>query len=199
LKKFFALASVAISLFASSAFAQSVQNPAYIGGAVGATKADIDCGGTTSCDNTSTGGKAYFGYKFTPNFAAEIGYLKVGKATATVDVFVPGVGGFTADGSMKADGWTLGVAGFVPFTQSVEGFARLGAFMNKTKFDVTVRGIPGSVSESENNTSAYFGLGIGFKVTKQLSIDGGLDFTKVKFQGEDANVTMWSIGARYAF
>jgi OOP family OmpA-OmpF porin len=186
LKKITALAAIALS-FATSAFAQG----AYIGGAVGVADADIDCAGTLACDTQSTGYKAFAGYKFNRFVAAEIGYMNLGKSTATVDV------GPLVDVAIKNSGFTAGVAGFLPFSQQFTGVGRLGVYFNKTKVSGASGGF--GVSMDESNTSAYAGLGVGFAVTKQLSIDAGFDVTNMEFQGEQNNVVLWSLGLRYGF
>lgn len=76
--------SIAASLAMLAATAAQAQG--YVGAAAGWAKTDADWadiraeGGT--CDNTSTGGKVYGGYKFTSNWAVELVYFDRGKVTA---------------------------------------------------------------------------------------------------------------------
>jgi len=193
LKKTLALVAVAVSaLSAPPSFAQNL----YVGGAIGVANTDVDCSGTISCDKNPTGVKAYGGYKFNNMFAVELGYLSLGKAKASLngaDFGLPG----TVGTSLKTDGVTLGVAAFLPIANQFFGVVRAGAFAAKTKGEVSNSGI--TQSQSESHTQAYLGLGASYAVNKQLSVDGGVDLTKIKFGGQSASVSFWSIGASYAF
>jgi len=190
-----ALSIAAMALMLSSAaFAQG-----YVGVAGGPSKIDVDCAGTTTCDTTSTGWKLFGGYKFTPNWAAEVGYFDFGKAKFTgSDVTT---GNVTAD--VKGSGLGVGVALSGEFAPSWTGVARLGVASVKAKVSATATGgtlVPaGTSSDSETSTNAYFGVGIGYLISKNMSIDGAIDFSRGKWQGEKADVRLVSIGLTVGF
>ena len=179
----FALLALSTSLVCGTAFAQ-----AYVAGAVGSAKADIDCAGTLSCDNTSTGFKLIGGYKFTPNIAGELSYFDFGKAKARVNV--PPV----ADLEMTAKAFALGVAFSGNFNDAFYGVARLG--VASVKAEITVVGVG---SDSDTKAQPYFGLGVGYRLSKTLSVDLAADFSKAEYAGEKADVRMISLGLNYAF
>ena len=180
-----ALAIIALttSLLSGTAFAQ-----AYVGAAVGSVKADIDCAGTISCDNSSSGFKLIGGYKFTPNIAAELSYFDFGKAKARVNL--PPV----ADLEMTAKAFALGVAFSGNFNPSFYGVARLGVANVKAEVAIV-----GAGSDSATKTHPYFGLGVGYRLSKALSVDLAADFSKAEYAGEQANLRMLSVGLNYAF
>lgn len=176
--------SLALLALASAASAQ-----VYVNGAVGAANTGINCEEFDSCDKSDTGFKANIGYKLTPNFAVEAGYMSLGKAKASI--------GDVLSASVGAQGLTVGVAGFVPFTNELTGTARAGVFFQRTKLSINFLGE--SASESESNTTPYVGLGVSYALTKEVSLQGGIDFTKVKFDGESVNARLLSVGLGYQF
>jgi OOP family OmpA-OmpF porin len=90
-----ALSAAAASLLSSSAMAQ-----AYVGAGAGTGKVDA-CDNEPNCDATNTAFKVYGGYKFSGDFAAELGYYSFGKASIREPLF-------SADA--KVTGPALGVA-----------------------------------------------------------------------------------------
>lgn len=186
-KKTLSAAALALML-SSGAFAQG-----YVGIGAGPAKINVDCAGTTTCDNTSSGLKLFGGYKLAPNWAAELGYFDFGKAKATIN---DGEGGIIA-GEIKATAVGAGVAFFGQFAPDWTGVARLGIASTKAKGSAATSGVSGSVSES--NTNAYFGLGLSYALSKAVTLDGAMDFSRVKFAGESARVHLVSIGVTFAF
>ena len=182
-KPFKQLAVIAALTLSSTAFAQG-----YVGAAFGATKFDVDCSGTTTCDDTDSGGKIYGGFKFTPNWGAEISYFHFGKAKATLGL---------DSSELKASAFGAGVAFSGVLTPGWTGVARLGVARVKTEVSATVGGI--SASDSENKTKAYYGVGIGYMLMPNLSIDATADFTKWKFDTDTDNVRLLSFGVTYSF
>jgi OmpA-OmpF porin, OOP family len=177
------LAVIAALAFSSAAFAQG-----YGGVALGVTKFSVDCGGTSTCDETDTGGKIFGGVKFTPNWGAELSYFDFGKANATLGA---------ASSDIKASAFGAGVAFSGVLNPGWTGVARLGLARVKTKVSVTIGGL--TASDSENSTKAYYGFGIGYTVMPKLSIDAAADFSKWKFDTDSDNVRLLSIGLTYSF
>src|SRR5689334_17289823 len=99
------LSGVAASV---SAFAQD--KGFYAGVAVGQSTIRGACDGVPlSCDDTDTGWKLTGGYQFNKNFGAEIGYVDLGKASAS------GVlSGASVSASVKAKGWEVLGVGTLP-------------------------------------------------------------------------------------
>ena len=160
---------------------------------VGVSRLDVDCSGTSTCDKSDTGFKLMGGYRFMPNLAGEIGYFDFGKATASA----PGI-----TGDIKNTGFGGGVAYHLDFAPNWTGVGRLGIVQMKTKVSGTVAGL-GSASDSDNNVGLYGGLGVGYKLTKTMSIDGAWDFAQSKYKkngaDESGSLNMFSVGVTFGF
>lgn len=181
--KQFALGAV----FMAASAAASAQAYGVI--SVGTSRLDVDCAGTTACDKSDTAVKLLGGFKFTPNLAGEFGYFDFGKATATV-------GGL--DVGVKTTAFGGGVAFHTDLSPDWNFVARAGVAQVKTKIS------GGGVSDSDNNTKLYGGLGVGYKINKTTSIDGSWDTTTSRYNknGNDtgnANVNSFNIGLTFGF
>lgn len=182
------LAGAAALVLSGAAAAQG-----YVVASVGSSRLSADCAGTTSCDNTDVGFKFLGGYKFMPNLAAELGYFNFGKATASAS-------GVNAEIKNSAFGGGIAVHG--DLAPNWPAVARLGVAQVKTKLSGSVAGV-GSASVSDNNVSLYGGLGIGFKLAKDVSLDGAWDFSKSKFDvngvSDSGSINMISVGLTFWF
>lgn len=180
--------ALAILAFCTAAAAQT-----YGLISVGASRLNVDCAGVASCDKTGTGFKVMGGYKFAPNWAAELGYFDYGKAKAS-DL------GVSAE--IRNTAFGAGVAFHQDLATDWNAVARLGLGRVKTKISGSVSGL-GSGSESDNNTQAYFGLGVGYKLSKATSLDFAWDFGRSKFNkdgiDESGNINVLSVGLTFGF
>jgi len=174
------LAALAVLTFCVTASAQP-----YGVVSVGASRLNADCAGTTTCDNTDTAFKLLGGYKFSPNLAAEIGYFGFGKAKASV--------GATAV-EIENTAFGGGAAFHFDLAPQWNAVARLGVAQVKTK--ITALG-------SDNNTALYGGLGVGYKLARNVSLDGAWDFSNSKFNknglDESGSLNVFSVGLTFAF
>lgn len=160
---------------------------------IGSSRLNLDCTGATACDKTDVGYKLMGGYKFSPNVAAEVGFFGFGKAKAS-------------DATINADVTNTAFGGGVAFHQDLSPnwnfVARLGLAQVKTKISGTIIGV-GSASDSDNNISLYGGLGVGYKLSNTVSLDGAVDFGKSKYSkngvSDSGNITMISAGLTFAF
>lgn len=179
-----ALASTVALLASPAVLAQ-----AYVGLGIGSADIDASCTGATSCDTSSTGGKLFGGFKFMPNLAAELHYFNYGKAKAS--------GPGAVSGEIKATGWGGGVAYGGEFAPQWLGVVRLGVARNEADVSGTVGGF--TSADSKTSTQPYGGLGVGYAVSKNLSVDVALDVSRVKYASEKANVRLLSVGVTYGF
>lgn len=177
---------LAIALVIASALAPAFAQ-GYVAGYVGQSDYDIDCSGTTSCDNKDTGFKFAGGYMFMPNFGAELSYTDFGKARATL-------GSLGAEIQTTSIGlFAVGVAPIDQFTL----FGKLGFASNKTE----LTGSLGAVSASEDDTSTEFAwaIGAGYFFNKNLGVELEYSATKAKFQGESGDVYLLALGVKFRF
>ncbi len=183
---------IILALAASTALfaAAGAQAQGYIGASagIGQMDADIDCEGASECDDSSGGGKLYAGFKVSENVAFEGSYTKFGKFSAS--------GGGT---SLDITGTSFGISVVMlgDLSPNLTGALRLGVASNKTKLDVSVPG--GGGSDEESNVAASFGLALGYRVTKALSIEGGIDFSQFEYDDLKADGRLFSIGLKYEF
>ena len=165
----------------------------YAGLAAGVARVEVDCEGATVCDRSDTAAKVFGGYKFTPNIALEGTYFNFGKAKFAGPV--PGLG--TVTGDIKASGLGIGAAFFGQFGSDWSGVARLGIASIKTKVSASASGASGS--DDETKAQPYFGLGLGYAVTKSMTVDLAADFTRGEYAGEKANIRAVTLGATFSF
>lgn len=182
------VAAAAALLLSSGAFAQ-----AYAVVSVGNGKLNLDCAGATTCDKSDTAFKLLGGYKFAPNFGAEIGFFDFGKAKAA---------DATTTGEVKNSAFGGGVAFMQDIAPNWNFVGRIGLAQVKTKITGTVAGV-GSGSDSDNNMALYGGLGVGYKVTPAVSVDAAWDFSKSKYDKNGAStsgsINVLSVGLTFSF
>jgi hypothetical protein len=160
---------------------------------VGTSRLDTDCTGIANCDKSGTAFKLLGGYKFMPNLAGELGYFDFGKAKAS-------------DSTMSLNVKTTAFGGGVAYHQDLARdwnfVARLGVASVKTKVGASVVGA-GSGSDSDSNAQAYYGLGVGYKLNKDMSLDLAWDGTRTKFSSgglsASDNVYALSVGLTFGF
>lgn len=180
-------------LLAAAALAVSGAASAQVYGVVsaGVSKHDVDCAGTVSCDTSGSAFKVLGGYKFTPNVALEGGYMSFGKTKAVVADVV------NVNVDLNVTGIGIGAAFHQDFATNWNVVGRLGLAQMKSKVTASANGV--SVSDDDSKTKLYGGLGIGYKLTKQLSLDAAWDFGQSDFQGEKSNVNALSLGLTFGF
>ena len=177
-----ALAALAIS---GGAAAQT-----YAVISAGGSDHDLGCNGATVCDESGTAFKLLGGYRFAPNFAIEGGYMSYGKSKARDDVLDIGL-------DTTVNGFGIGGAFHHDFTSNWNFVARLGVAQMKAKLKATSGGVTGS--DSDSSAQLYGGLGIGYKLTPQMSVDAAWDFSRAKYSGEKLDVSAYSIGLTFSF
>jgi len=165
------IVGIAVSLLAGVSYASP-----YVSISAGSSTVDA-CEGLAGCDDGSTGFKLLGGYKLNPNMAIEGGYFDFGKASA---------GGAT----LKANGFGVGGAFHYDINSDFKLVGRLGAANMKAD---------ASASSSESSTQLYGGVGLGYKVAPNWSVDAAYDFSKIKFSGEKFDVHLFSVGLTFAF
>lgn len=180
------------------AFTQPARGQVYSGAAIGSARTNVDCAGTTSCDKTDSGWKLFGGYQFNPNWAAEVTYFDFGKAKVTgIDETLG-----TITGEIENTGFGAGMALRQNLAADWNFVARFGLASIKTKVSGAVTGI-GSGSDSDRNGQPYAGLGVGYKLSKSMSVDAARDFSKGKYNKNGVetkgNVSMNSIGVTAGF
>lgn len=160
---------------------------------------------TSSADDTDTGWKFQAGYRFNRHFAVEGGYADLGKFTYDASATLPA----TRHSESKVRGWNIDAVGYLPITDTVVGFAKLGAFIYDIDTSCSGTGVPCSnPNRSANRTGTRYGLGVDWtfsrawfaraeyevysRVGESLNATGTTGTTR-------ADVKMGSIGIGYRF
>ncbi|MBY0409429.1 MAG: outer membrane beta-barrel protein, partial [Burkholderiaceae bacterium] len=182
----------------------------YVGGSVGATRADFGNNAinnqfvgqgfrvnSSSTDNTSTGGKVFGGYQFSPNFALEGGYFDLGRFNYS---------GITSGGNYSGDtrprGLNLDLVGTLPLTDRFSVLGRVGAAYARTQDNFSSTGFSPAVAgnRSRNDTSVKYGVGLQYAITEALSLRAELERYRISDPIRNrSNVDMASIGLVYRF
>ena len=176
--------SLLVAAFCLSAGPAAAQGTGfYAGGSVGRTSVDV-CrklgSGLTSCDDTDSGFKLFGGYKFNPNFGAEVAFVDLGEIKAT------GPGGTAR---LESDGLQLAAVGRFPINPQFDVFGKLGLFM----WDISASGPGGSLSD--DGTDIMIGAGVSWHFTRQLSLRG--EWERFDIDGDD--VDLLSVGLQFNF
>ena len=153
-----AVIGVAAALITQSAAAQTAMSGFYVGAGVGQSKAKDWCalGGFDSCDDKKTAWKIFGGYQFTPNFAVDAGYTKLGKFTASF-------GPETEEAKVTA--WEASLLAGAPLVGGLSIFGRLGLYRASVE---DVDNLFGTFKHDNNDFT--YGLGLGYDVTRNLGV-----------------------------
>jgi len=141
------LSATAMALALPAAAQSSRLSSVYIGGDVGQSKFKDACTNIAGCDDKDTAWGLFAGYRFHPNFAAELGYHDLGAASA------PGA-------TYDATAWELVALGMWPIGNQFSLYGKLGGYRGEAK----------SAGVSETNTDATYGLGAQWDFTRNLGV-----------------------------
>lgn len=152
-KPLLAVAMFALAVVATPALSQDAGW--FIGGTAGVADAKQGC--TTlgipgpGCDDTSTGWRAFGGYRFNPYFGYEIGYADLGKVT---------------QGPITFESTAIDVVLFVsiPLGQDFSFFVKGGV----TRWDMDVKG--GGATASADGSDTTYGFGAHYNFTKNFAL-----------------------------
>jgi len=192
-------------LAASSTFAQSATPvPLYVG--IDGNYLDLKLpkdsppggfDGRYEMKNHASAVRLFGGYQFSPNWAAELGYLSSSSfSMRQSDAFG------TVESDMKLSG--LELSGVYKFTQGVPGlFLKAGVTRFKAKGSSrdTAVGTGVVTIDSGSQTGSGYLFGIGYEAPLSGNLNGRIGFTRYqKVAGEsDANINAVYVGLKYNF
>jgi|SRR6266850_4337429 len=184
-----AVAGLTAAALAAPASAQMSLSSAYIGGSLGQSKFKVDCGGVTTCDTKDTAFRIFGGYQVNRNFAAELGWAKLGKAHFADS-------GGSAD--LEASAFDLSALGAFPLGSQFSVFGRLGFYLSKAEFS-------GDATGSKNSNGITWGFGGQFDLNRNLGLRAEWQrYNKVKAQEsggteDKGDIDALSIGVLWRF
>ncbi|MHB1992437.1 OmpA family protein [Metallibacterium scheffleri] len=203
--------SLAILAVIASPFAMADSPGWYIGANVGQSRATIDnqriSNGllqsgfvTTSMSDRdrNTGFKFFGGYQFNRYFALEGGYFDLGKFGFTSMTLPAG----SLNGNIRLRGLDFDVVGFLPITERLSAFGRVGLIYAQARDDFSGTGavnvrIP---YPRKNATNYKFGVGLQYALTQSL----GMRLEAERYRIDDAvgnkgDIDLLSVGLIYRF
>jgi OOP family OmpA-OmpF porin len=194
-----ALVLAAACVAAAPAHAQRAPDPGtgfYVGGALGGVSYNVNTGSlasagfvTTGTDDTDFAWNLTAGYKFTRNWAVEVGYVDLGTFTANGRF-----GGATSRLEADVTGVNVSGVGTLPLNDMFSVYGKLGYFRSQAKATANVAGSVGRAKSRENDVTA--GIGARYHINRNLS--ALLEVNYYGLGGSD-DATAYRIGARYDF
>jgi opacity protein-like surface antigen len=179
---------------AGPAAAQDVRG-VYLGASGFATMYEHSCENLiVPCDETSFGGRAFAGYRFSRYFSAEVGVASLGKAEASGTV-----GGVAVNSTVEViPAWDVSGLVSFPIVGALEGFGRLGLFLARMKVDTNI----GGVTEHIGDNSQGWLVGAGLQLNLgRLGLR--LEWSRYDDVGGEAafndNVDAFAIGVLFRF
>ncbi len=179
----------------------------YVGANVGFSKASIDAGrigreltaagftiGTVTADDNHSGGKLFAGYQFHRNFAVEGGYVDLGRFTYVATTTTPaGV----LEGKMRRQGANVDLVGTLPITNSFSALGRVGVVYTSVRDTLTGTGgvVVPYPNPGKSDTSAKFGLGVQYDLTKAVGLRGEVERYQISDSaGNVGNIDLYTAG-----
>jgi len=163
-----------ISALSIAAGVRAQSQGAYIGVGAGSSNASFNSNDfslgipqvSESADKTSTGIKAFAGFRFNKYFGAEVGYVDLGKFKYNYNGGAAGSAGI----DYKVSGFTVSGIGALPVSEDFSLFGRVGAFGSTAKFSLASAtgnvatalanaGFGVGSGDSANKTTLYYGVG----------------------------------------
>lgn len=180
------LAAIA-AISCNAAFA--IEPAAYVSASVGSAEQKLSVDGISLTDS-DTAFQIAGGYRFTPNFGAEIGYTHFGTASAS---------GNGASVSTKPQSVHVAATGAWNVTPEFAITGKLGAARTRTKGEASFGGM--SDSGTEKRTSLMYGVGVSYAFTPKIALIAEYqDFGKIaKDDGVDLKAHVVSAGVRFSF
>lgn len=230
-------ALVAALAATSMAFAQ--QSPFYVGGALGVSMIDGDYASQVQAagaplpgytfhsarrdGDNEFAGRIYGGYRFHPNFAAELGYSNFGSQGVAYRLnksteLVPSNSPYVVRGSQKLDGLTLDLVGTMPVSKAFSVNGRVGLMASNLRYSESIANpvlnngnyVVENTSfsaPSERQTRFHWGVGTSYQLNPKLALT--LDYQRVQGVGNTfawtdsgngkLNFSLLSAGARLSF
>ena len=152
-----ALAMLALLAAGPAAAQAGNEKGIYLGGSVGYSQYQSACENLLiPCDDNTTAGKAFVGYRWTKHWAAELGAGYLGKATGSGDIAGVGSGSF----KQESYGGDISALGSVPIIGGLSVFGRLGVYMARTTVDQEGTFFP-SQHDAKTQSGFTYGAGVG--------------------------------------
>ncbi|MES2825933.1 MAG: outer membrane beta-barrel protein [Pseudomonadota bacterium] len=216
-KKTGLLSAIALTVMTSQvAFADdyTLNEGWYLGGNIGQSRAELTeakmtndqlsagfSSGSPRNNNTiDRGYKLFGGYQFNQSFALEGGYFNLGEFDYTNNVLPNGAGTF--HGNFKVEGINLDLVGYLPLSDKLTAFGRVGINHAETRSTFSGTGfvIPEKSSTSDRENNPKIGVGLEYAFNEALSMRVEAERYRVNDTGSHkADIDLFSVGLVYRF
>lgn len=186
MKKTFGLFAVLFLLSMLSTFVLAAP-PFYIGGSIGQSYVEennVLAG--EDFEDEDFGFKAFAGYRFHKNFAAELDYLDYGET----DDNILGI-----DTEIDLYAVALYAVGILPLSEQFELFVKLGAAYWDGEADASILGI--TVSDDENGTDLAYGLGASYAFTDKFAVR--VEYEEIDVDDDLSRLGLLTVGGEVRF
>jgi len=207
------------TLMAPCAFAQVATEPTnppdssawYFGGDIGRSKATIDnprisdelvFDGATSVsikdDDHDTAYKIFGGYQFNDYFAIEGGYFDLGKFSYIATTVPAG----TVNGDITLKGANIDILGFLPITENLSAFGRVGANYAMARDNFSSTGLIDIINPNprKNEANYKYGLGLQYRLTQALALRFDVERYRINDAiGNNGDIDQVSLGVVFLF
>ena len=148
--------------------------------------------------NDGLSGRIPLGYKITPNFGLEVGYLQLPE----------GKSNFPQDTQYnKQHAIDVAAKGMLPITQNVNIYGKLGVayLTTELKKDTTDKGIPISTDLNQaegiakHKWAPEVAIGMGYDITPNVTVDTSLTHIQPMGNNRPGNIDFLAVGVSYNF
>ena len=131
-----------------------------------------------SRDENDIGGKIFVGYRVHPNWAAEAGYVDLGKTSAKRTMLAPGTGSISLDS--RNTGWFVDLVGRMPIGNGVSLIGKVGQIYSENRKRLSTSGAvslaPGTASSyTEREFNWKYGAGAEYEISKTMVARGEVE------------------------
>jgi opacity protein-like surface antigen len=148
--------------------------------------------------NDGLSGRIALGYKITPNFGLEVGYLQLSE----------GKSNFPQNTQYnKQHAIDVAAKGMLPITQNVNIYGKLGVayLTTELKEDATDKGIPISTDLNQaegiakHKWAPEVAVGMGYDITPNVTVDTSLTHIQPMGNNRPGNIDFLAVGVSYNF
>ena len=148
--------------------------------------------------NDGLSGRIALGYKITPNFGLEVGYLQLPE----------GKSNFSQNTQYnKQHAIDVAAKGMLPITQNVNIYGKLGVayLTTELKKDTTDKGIPISTDLNQaegiakHKWAPEVAIGMGYDITPNVTVDTSLTHIQPMGNNRPGNIDFLAVGVSYNF
>ncbi len=174
-------AGAALAVVPAQAQSQETVPGPYVGGNLGAARLKGDDRPGVPTDRSSTGGKIFAGYNFSPYFSMEGGYTDTGKFDSSA-------------GNLSGSGLFADAVGRFPVGNNFSLLGRVGVLRGKLEDGRT------GADLTDTNTTVKAGVGVEYELTRNHAVRG--EWERYRFEASDSNkvhTDLYTVGYKYTF